>query len=731
MQPNTYPPILPAPAPAAPVGENPSASKARSKANKDIAARKRIGTQLACEECRARKTRCNGARPMCAHCVKRGLPTCVYRDRTVTVLQVSSQVLDLLMSLPEDRSVKLLYFLRDKQDPTSALSSFNLDTDDTDGEEDLATPESTPGSLESELREHNSTAYMSLRPINNSELARSHLLRPFRDHALVGEDVLMDGSTDVNSMPDYEGQSQAGDNAADGSGGVRLDADSAIRQFRAPLSPPSEVPYCDERLHHLNVAAWTDIQISNDFAARVISLYITTDHPLLGLFSPSLFITDLVNQQGRYCSRFLFHAVMYLGCLMYSAFDQSAARTAESFCAKAEEMWAQEKEGDSYNAMAGAVLLSLSYVGQGKDHEIIIFTKAALSMGIRLGLFGNLETAARGPGETLSEEDVTASCYAAWGVFNWNVLVSLFYRQPGTECPPRPPILPIPEGAIAQQGIVPRDVHEVDEALVGNTFPALCRFWLIIHGARWIYYPGKSIPDSNFQMALAEHKFRELIAWAQNLPPSLLRREGSPHYVAVIHIWFHSVILDIFRPFIGRPSDLRPRMGTFSAVDSTPDTAYTASTNQLKHLIVEYRTNHAASTYTILWHTGLIYLANAMLHNTKDPEWRLYFLLCIYGYESLSRPYRVSEVIVQGLLSMTLRDTNMSVDDARQIMAELKENRLDNVKKDMEEQVRATFMGDLDLAFTDPEQAKVETLAGEFDNLALFQDFINQDKMSD
>lgn len=118
-----------------------------------------------------------------------------------------------------------------------------------------------------------------------------------------------------------------------------------------------------------------------------------------------------------------------------------------------------------------------------------------------------------------------------------------------------------------------------------------------------------------------------------------------------------------------------------------------------------------------------------MLKAIEDPDRRLYLLLCIYGYEALSRPYRISEVIVQSLLSMTMRETDMPGTEAQKIINELREGRLDAVKENFEEKIRATFMVDMEMAFDHPEEAKVENLAAEFDDLALFQDFLNQDQM--
>ena len=188
-------------------------------------------------------------------------------------------------------------------------------------------------------------------------------------------------------------------------------------------------------------------------------------------------------------------------------------------------------------------------------------------------------------------------------------------------------------------------------------------------------------------------------------------------------IWLHCLILDLFRGFRKATPDERYRMVTFSAWNSSPDAAFVASVNQLKSLVVEYRTSYMASAYSILWHNGLIYLTNGILQNTSDPEWRLYFLLCIYAYESLGRPYRMSEMVAQSLLSMSLRDTDFAA------MEELRECGLDHVKKNMEEDIRGTFVVDLTLALNDPVEARAENMARQFDSLVLFQEIMDQDKM--
>ncbi|TGJ79744.1 hypothetical protein E0Z10_g9013 [Xylaria hypoxylon] len=427
---------------------------------------------------------------------------------------------------------------------------------------------------------------------------------------------------------------------------------------------------------------------------------------------------------------------MYLGCQMYSAFDQNAIQYASGFRQIAEALW--KNEGDSYSSMAGAVLLSISLMGQGKDHAVLGYATDALKMGTRLGLFGG---GFRQPSVGIINHDLSAQCYAAWGVFNWNVIISMFYRQPGSESPASAPAVPIP-GEVYNEMRDGRVSEEVDgmeeggeegeydnpseEIIERKIFPVLCNFWRLVHEARWIYYSVQQSPPIYLRETLVEYAYRELIAWVETIPSFFLRRDQSPHYVIVFHIWLHTAILDMWQPFIYKEALKVYRLRTFTAQDSTPDAVYTASVNQLKQLVVEYRSRHAVSQYSILWHNGLIYLANAMLRCT-DPDWHLYLLLCIYGYERLNRTYRISEVITQGLLTMTMRETDMLGSEAFKIMEELKERGLVHVNEGLQDKIRVTFMVDLNLALTNPEAAKAENMANDFTDLATFQDLVNLD----
>lgn len=190
-------------------------------------------------------------------------------------------------------------------------------------------------------------------------------------------------------------------------------------------------------------------------------------------------------------------------------------------------------------------------------------------------------------------------------------------------------------------------------------------------------------------------------------------------------MWTHAALMDLLRPFTDHGSAGAERLTTFSAEDNSVITAYKASANQLKRLVLHYRTNHEASAYSILWHTGMLYLVNAMLERPRDPDWHTYFLLCIYGYENLRRPYLISEALAKSLLAMTLRKTDMSGEEARRILAEIEQGGLERVQ----EEIRAPFMGDLELALRDPTNASVEMTARLFEEMALFNEVLEQGVM--
>ncbi|KAF5018427.1 hypothetical protein F66182_9601 [Fusarium sp. NRRL 66182] len=690
-------------------GSQPSASSSTPLSSGDEPLkRQRIGTTLACNTCRKRKIRCDGRKPFCESCRRRGeQEPCVYAETRNhgQISKETEQIHELLETLktgPEHQAFDILRTLRCHPDLETAMTIIQPQIAQHVSSQERAAEHTRNQSLESELMARHSLAFPPLQSFESTVL--KEVLNTSRTTAANNETDGAMPSDDSNPFP----------------------AHHPIQNTRPILSP------CDERLEGIDISFWTFVPIPSDLAAKVISLYLETDHPLLGFFDPDLFVDDMINCEMNYCSQLLVSAIMYWGCQMYSALNSTVNQFIPQFCNEAEMRWSTEKTADSLLTLAATQLLSLAYLGNGKDHYVLTYVSEANSMGSRMGLFGVNSSAMIVKAREASTAQQSAMSYAAWGTFNWVVvdtarLMALFYQQPGLSYPEKPPALPIP-GHTWHEGVdgSPESTRQTLQlTYMGDTFPVLCRFWRIIHDVTLRYYRDQPFPreglSNHISLAFAEYKYRELIAWAETLPPSMMRSEQSPHHVLVFHIWLHTAILSILRPFTvrarGSPKPLR--LKTFPCRRSSPDAAYKASVNQLKRLIVVYRKNYTSSTFTMLWHTALINVANAILGDKKDPASRFYLFFCLQTYGELRRSYRFAETIGRSILSMALQGGDLSAGEARQLMKQFEENRFSNPSDD----IRATFMADLNLAMTDPEEASVESLSDRFEDIALFREF--------
>ncbi|KAK8011920.1 hypothetical protein PG989_000180 [Apiospora arundinis] len=511
-------------------------------------------------------------------------------------------------------------------------------------------------------------AYPTLTVIDVRNLAQSHLLRPVQSLRSKRRSTTFDSAR----VPDGP-----------------TDGHVPIPSELVQANPPFPHEYCDARLRNLDISFWTNANISDEFGRRCISLYLTTDHPLFGFFDPHLFIGDLVEQQEGFCSRFLVNALLHLGCnvqQMYCNYDPSADRLVQFFLEEAEHLWEIEKEHDTLLTMAGAAMLSRAHMDQCQYHNGHLYAQEVTRIGVSLGLFGPDSLATTASNENSTSADHLARCYAAWGGFNWNVHVSLFYRQPGTKRPICPPKLSIPRGSKFM-------LHNADvPSVMDTTFHTLCQFWQIIQRADWIRHTDLDDAADHIKRKLTEYYSHEIVAWVETLPLTSLRREGCPHHVIVSHIWIHAAIIDILRSVPKFSSNQNEPTRAVSASESFPEFARNASVNQLKSLLVEYRMNYEEAAYSALWHTGLLYLADATLHEMENADWRVYFMFCVYGYETLRRPYPVSDVIIQGLQSMSNRYADSPGTGARLLLHRLTEQGLEHVKDHISNEIRAMFL---------------------------------------
>lgn len=74
--------------------------------------------------------------------------------------------------------------------------------------------------------------------------------------------------------------------------------------------------------------------IENGLFARIISTYLTWDHPPWRLFDEDLFVDDLVAGRANHCSTLLVNAILAYGCVSISVIAASAALKLTNLIAK-------------------------------------------------------------------------------------------------------------------------------------------------------------------------------------------------------------------------------------------------------------------------------------------------------------------------------------------------------------------------------------------------------------
>ena len=245
-------------------------------------------------------------------------------------------------------------------------------------------------------------------------------------------------------------------------------------------------------------------------------------------------------------------------------------------------------------------------------------------------------------------------------------------------------------------------------AFMGNTFTKLCKLWLIVNEVALAYFAHSEPAYSRrFSIEWAEITFQKLLHWADTLDASVSAPNATTHHEEIFHIFFHSAMLDLFRPFVVINTPLR----TFSSQHKTPRDVFMASVNQLKRHVLTHPSKHPSAVYSIFWHTALLQVANAALTDLGNEKSQLFFLLCIRRYHDLAPSFPVMSSILRGLLGVAVRSGALSANHARLITG-----RLSELKGSTPALVHAegAFALDLTLALTDFNSAQAERLFEEF-----------------
>jgi hypothetical protein len=124
--------------------------------------------------------------------------------------------------------------------------------------------------------------------------------------------------------------------------------------------------------------------------------------------------------------------------------------------------------------------------------------------------------------------------------------------------------------------------------------------------------------------------------------------------------------------------------------------------------------------------------ANAVIKDKTDPDRRFYFIVCIQSYSNMYTCFDVIEPLVQGLLAMGMTNGLIGLVEANRLILELQAKRpqLGPETRSAHRRVKGLFIVDRDLALRDKSAAMVDTMVDKFEEITLFNQFIDETGLS-
>jgi hypothetical protein len=222
------------------------------------------------------------------------------RDALTATTRSLSDLIKLLKTQPLPVAREAIERIRRGVPPEEVIKSIQADPSSAGCPSILAVNRSllphTQSKFEFELNVRHANAYPSLRPIANV------------DFGLIGF------TPSPNKALGQIGGQVAPGSLAKWAPPAKVQTIDPTQLFHARSSSLTE-KYIDDRLAKVDFGRWTNVPVSNEFAAKVLSLYLEVFHPFLGFFDADLFLDSLISGETRFCSRMMVNALLAWTCV--------------------------------------------------------------------------------------------------------------------------------------------------------------------------------------------------------------------------------------------------------------------------------------------------------------------------------------------------------------------------------------------------------------------------------
>ncbi|KAK8106630.1 nitrate assimilation regulatory protein nirA [Apiospora kogelbergensis] len=670
---------------------------------------------------------------------------CCRSGKTRSSVDSYKSLLDLLLETPEENVVQVLRDAQAAPDLQRHLAEARENTSTLQGRRqpsDLGATASLDFPTRSDLDYDKFTArfeivYPAFTPIEPTAVSyqprfTSHASKPDLSHPILNFEAPMSSSPAALSKTRHD------------STDLFVGLTATLTERLCPSCPlvgaPTSGPgtprsYVDKRLHRLQIGYWTCVPIRDEIAAIAISTYLEIDHPSHALFDTNLFLDDLVNQNTNFCSPFLVTSLLSHACYTCSAIDLQMSAFGSAFFKEAETLYKAERMSDCFSDSSALAIFSMVCELQCRNELAFETQQLSRQIGKRMKLFGVAD----------KESNLThfhhmppkmklATAQTAWGLYNWLSLHAFFYKDKAIEYPP---IMPVPDDEWRRETLssLGWPQHSLLPSM-GRAFSALCTLCVLAQEIAAVYFSDREKP-SQVSLAFAESKYSKLLELEATLGSELLRREkDTPMDTLTFHMYLHTIILTLFRPFFQSPQgDQRLR---FVSAEATPSAIYTASVTQMKNIVLQHHIDHHGKLFPTFAYVGYMQLCSAIIGMSKNTETqrqenRSYFDVCMCFFQDATLQHAIAMPIAQGLLQMALESGLIKDSEMCEVVRCLKERGkhhcppLETSNTSSSSFVSTThqthIIVNFELAVVDFRAAQAHTLASKLEEQMLFNEF--------
>ncbi|KAH7029827.1 uncharacterized protein B0I36DRAFT_245517 [Microdochium trichocladiopsis] len=348
----------------------------------------------ACDHCRRRKVKCDGARPACKYCTKRGLacryPTLEGETRSQALKRKYGE----LQSL-EDPYVRVFAALRDRPEAeATALLRRLRQSDDVR----FLARQIEQGDLLLQLALTPETNYRYEFPLKTT--MPIHLLTP-DNHYLDSLVYEWAPSTRPRDPP----------------------SSSALASLDVLTQTPYLKPFHAARVVHplldrVCPSRWTTVSADDKLMRAILEAYLLQEYHSYTVIQIDYFLDDMANMRDELCSPLLVNAVLTFACSSFRPFPDRVkywdpATLGYRFFAETRRLWDLESDKASIPAIQAAVIIHAYYCLCGLDMLGWTYTFRAVQMGHAMNLFNGC------PGPDTTPRMHNAAGFVAWALYSW------------------------------------------------------------------------------------------------------------------------------------------------------------------------------------------------------------------------------------------------------------------------------------------------------------------------